>query len=108
MFTLECPACTSAVTVPARALVLRVDGGQATSGEVLFTCLVCHATVVVVMDAPGVAALLSGGVTHLAMTAPDPGHPECPRGGPALTADDVIDLHQRLSDDSWIDEVAPE
>ena len=49
-YTLTCPECRAEVSLSARRLLVRVDEGTATSGEVLFTCLSCHATVTVELD----------------------------------------------------------
>ena len=37
-FTLHCPLCSAELMLTARRLMVRVDAGTATSGEVLFTC----------------------------------------------------------------------
>lgn len=68
MLTLTCPRCYADLSLPPRRLVLRVDPGPGTAGEVLFTCLSCHATVTLVLDRDGVAAALAAGVTHLTMS----------------------------------------
>lgn len=106
MFTLTCPACRADVTLPARRLLVRVDADLATSGEVLFTCLGCHQTAAVALDPAAVAMLVMAGVTHLSLSAPPAEHPESPPDGPALTSDDVIDLHAELEDDSWFEALA--
>lgn len=96
MFTITCPRCRAELSLPARRLLVRVDAGAATSGEVLFTCLCCHETVAVGLGAGAVAALVMGGVTHLSLSEPVVGHPEVRPGGPAFTADDVLDWHTEL------------
>ena len=50
-YTLICPECQAEVSLSARRLLVRVDEGTATSGEALFTCLSCQATVAVELDA---------------------------------------------------------
>lgn len=70
MFALTCPLCRTEITLSARRLLVRIDDESATSGELLFTCLNCHLTPAARVDLPSVAALLSGGVTHLSLTAP--------------------------------------
>ncbi|HEX7187248.1 MAG TPA: hypothetical protein VF423_03415 [Actinomycetes bacterium] len=102
-FTMICPACQAEVTMTARRLLVRVDADRSTSGEALFTCLFCHATVAVPVGATGVAALVSGGVTFLSLSAPVVEHPEARPAGPAFTPDDLIDLHADLEDDEcWL------
>ena len=104
-FTLTCPECRAEVSLSARRLLVRVDDGTATTGEVLFTCLACHATVAVELDPAAVALLVTGGVTHLSLSAPQPVHPEPAPVGPPLTHDDLLDLHAELQCDSWIDQL---
>jgi hypothetical protein len=100
-FAVVCPACSSELTLSTRRLLLRVDSGTATSGEVLFVCLSCRATSSVALRLKEVAALLSAGVTFLSLSEPVVEHPESPPSGPPLTHDDLLDLHTALGCDSW-------
>lgn len=104
-YTLICPECHAEVSLSARRLLVRVDQGTATSGEVLFTCLSCSATVTVEVEPSGVAALVAGGVTHLSLTAPVVEHPEPAPDGPLLTIDDLLELHCELEHDTWFDQL---
>lgn len=104
-YTLTCPACQAEVSLSARRLLVRVDDGTATSGEVLFTCLACDQTVALELDPAAVALLVMGGVTHLSLSAPTAEHPEPAPQGPPLTPDDLIDLHAELGRDGWLDRV---
>jgi hypothetical protein len=104
-YALICPSCQAEVSLSARRLLVRIDDGTATSGEVLFICLVCNATVTVPLEPSAVAVLVLGGVTHLSLSAPAPEHPEPAPGGPAFTHDDLIDLHRDLGGDSWFDQL---
>jgi len=63
-FTLHCPLCSAELMLTARRLMVRVDAGTATSGEVLFTCLGCRQTSAAL--GVGVTAV----VTMMASTAP--------------------------------------
>ena len=101
-FTVICPSCRSEVVLTARRMLVRVDAEQATSGEVVFTCLGCHDTVSVALDAAGVAALVMGGVTFLSLSPPVIEHPEVRPAGPAFTPDDLLDLHDELAGDDWL------
>jgi hypothetical protein len=105
-FTLHCPRCSAELTLTPRRLMVRVDAGTATSGEVLFTCLGCRQTSSVTIDVDAVAALLSAGVTYLSLSEPRIDHPEAPPAGPPLTHDDLLDLHAALADDAWFDQVS--
>lgn len=102
-FTVSCPSCSATLTLPARKLLVRVDAGSATVGEILFSCLNCRRTASLTVDVATVAALLAGGVTYLSLSAPTIAHPETPPDGPPLTHDDLLDLHAALADDSWVD-----
>lgn len=104
-YTLSCPECQAEVSLSARRLLVRVDDGTATSGEVLFTCLACQQTVALGLDPAAVAVLVMGGVTHLSLSTPPAEHPEPAPQGPPLTHDDLLDLHTVLACDTWIDRV---
>lgn len=105
-FTLHCPLCAAELTLTARRLMVRVDAGTATSGEVLFTCLSCRQTSAVTTDVNAVAAMLAAGVTYLSMSEPRVDHPEAPPAGPPFTHDDLLDLHAALTGDSWFEQMA--
>src|ERR1700710_2901532 len=104
-YTLTCPDCEAEVSLSARRLLVRIDAGTATSGEVLFTCLACDTTVAVRLDPSAVAGLVLGGGTHLSPTAPALQPPAPAPEGPALPHDDLLDLHRDLECDSWFDEL---
>ena len=104
-YTLICPECHAENSLSARRLLVRVDEGTATSGEALFTCLSCQATVTVELDPTAVAVLAMGGVTYLSLSAPAVEHPEPAPAGPTLTHDDLLDLHSALNRDSWFDQL---
>jgi hypothetical protein len=105
-FTLHCPLCTAELTLTTRKLMVRVDAGTATSGEVLFTCLNCRKTCAVTVDVDAVAALVSAGVTYLSLSQPRFDHPESRQPGPPLTHDDLLDLHAALDGDAWFEQLA--
>jgi hypothetical protein len=105
-FTLHCPLCQAELVLTPRKLMVRVDAGTATSGEVLFTCLNCRQTSSVTVGVDAVAALVSSGVTYLSLSQPEITHPETFQPGPPLTHDDLLDLHAALDSDAWFDELA--
>lgn len=111
-YTVTCPECRAEVSLSARRLLVRVDEGTATSGEVLFTCLSCHATVATRLDAAAIAVLVLGGVTHLSLSAPavEPLErvPAQRTPLPPLTHDDLLDLHGALACDSWLQRLVAE
>jgi hypothetical protein len=103
--TVICPSCRAEVSLPPRRLLVRVDAGRATTGELLFTCLSCGDTAAVAVDAAALAALLLSGATHLSLTPPVAEHPEGPPAGPPLTHDDLLDLHRALTSPQWFAEL---
>jgi hypothetical protein len=103
-FSFTCPACAAELALSTRRLLLRVDAGTATSGEVLFTCLTCRATGTLPLTVREVALLVAKGVTFLSLSEPVVEHPECPPPGPPLTHDDLLDLHTALDGDRWPEE----
>lgn len=109
MFSLICPECASELALSPRRLMVRVDADRPTRGQLLFTCLNCHRTSAVPLDASAVAALVTSGVTFVSLTMPVVEHPETRPDGPALTTDDLLDLHAKLDSDAWFEElVGPE
>jgi len=109
MFSLACPACASELSLSPHRLMVRVDAERAAGGEMLFTCLGCHCTCAIPLDAVAVAALISSGVTFLSLDMPVVEHPETRPDGPALTTDDLLDLHAELDGDAWFEDlVGPE
>jgi hypothetical protein len=102
-FTVVCPACSSELTLTTRRLLVRVDAGTATSGEVLFSCLGCRAASTVTLSVSDVVALLFAGVSYLSISEPVVDHPESPPDGPPLTCDDLLDLHAALALDGWFE-----
>jgi transcription elongation factor Elf1 len=111
-YTVSCPECGAEVSLSARRLLVRVDEGTTTSGEVLFTCLSCDLTVTTQLDAAAIAVLVTGGVTHLSLSAPEVEPlervPAQRTPLPPLTHDDLIDLHGALAGDTWIDQLVAE
>ena len=101
-FTIICPTCRAENVLTARRLLVRVDAEQSTTGEVLFSCLGCHDTAALTLDAAGIAALVMGGVTFLSLSPPVVEHPEIRPAGPAFTSDDLLDLHTELAGDDWL------
>lgn len=83
--SLSCPACAADMTVAVRRLLVRVDQGEGRSGELLYTCLMCGSTVATALDGASVAALVSAGVSYLAMS--EPSEPGVEQPGPHPGAD---------------------
>lgn len=106
-YTMTCPECSSDVTLAARRLLVRVDEGTSTGGELVFRCLMCDATVALPVDAETVAVLVTGGVTFLALSERPAEHPESPGGGRPFTTDDLLDLHAELASDCWLERLGP-
>lgn len=107
-FSFTCPACSAELALSGRRLLVRVDAGSATSGEVLFTCLSCRGTQVQPLTVQEAALMVAHGVTFLSLSEPTAQHPECPPAGPPLTHDDLLDLHTALDGDAWVAQMATE
>ena len=67
MFSFICPRCASGLSLSPRRLMVRVDTDPSGGGELLFTCLGCDATPTVSLSVADLAALISGGVSHLCL-----------------------------------------
>lgn len=109
-----CPDCGEVDLKPAdiELRIVRTDVGDVGDGSTYrFSCPACELLVRKPAD-ERVARLLATGGVDVAVDSPEaadpasPVHPEAPRGGPALTYDDLLDLHFRLQDDAWFDELA--
>ncbi len=106
IYTLTCPECSAQITLSGRRLLVRVDSEDATSGEVLFTCLMCHQAVTVPVGVDMVAVLVTSGVTFLSLSEQPVEHPESRVDGPAFTPDDLLDLHTALEGADWFTALA--
>ena len=120
LISATCPACGSESHVPADALLVSVALGAEVSepdaddssrqlltdaAVVAWTCPSCGDLAQVVVGWPMLLTLATAGVELLDDGRPgaeDP-HPERSAGGPALTADDALDLHALLETDDWFD-----
>ncbi len=107
-YAFTCPHCGAENALSPRRLLLRVDQGTTSTGEVLFTCLSCAATAAVELDAGALAVLVLGGVTHLSLSVPEVEPLERVPAGPPLTHDDLLDLHRALSRDAWFEQLVRE
>ena len=75
------------------------------SGDYAFVCPACHELAVRPADTHALHLLRSIEVHVLDATRPP--HPEAPPAGPALTLDDLIDLHQLMEDSRFLDRLTP-
>ncbi|MBW3657971.1 MAG: hypothetical protein KY457_04990 [Actinobacteria bacterium] len=109
-----CPMCTDEVDLHPQAITLHlVDPLRAVDGDknrYAFRCPACDVFVVKPAGEHAIELLIEGGVElSTAAQAPwelGPSHPETPPSGPAFTADDVLDLHLKLQEPGWFDELA--
>jgi hypothetical protein len=129
IIAIQCPACRATDDVPAPALFVDVDaatGDEEAGATVTWVCGSCDELVSVpVAWAPLVAVVSAGAslieagrttettgtteTTHGSNSsdAEDvrPAHPESPTGGARLTPDDLLDFHQGLDGDHWLDDL---
>jgi hypothetical protein len=98
----QCPACGD-VKLQIHDLMVRVCADDATTGSYRFRCPLCAETVQRAASARIVDLLVSAGAPHELWRWPAE-LDERP-DGPALTPDDLLDLHVLLNGDGWFDEL---
>lgn len=95
----RCTACGRETDLPPQQILLEVAVPPTAHGRYSFDCPSCGARVQRLADERAIKLLEAGGVEP---SATEP-HPEQPPGGPPLTADDLIDLHELLARDDWFE-----
>ena len=102
----SCPSCGEVDLRPDDVVlhVVRAPDGVVSDGsEYRFHCPSCADEVAKPAD-ERIAQLLATGGVAVAETVPElPPHPEMPGDGPALTHDDLLDLHLTLETDGWFE-----
>lgn len=110
----NCPTCGDVEIVPAEvSLHIEHDAGSlvADHSRYRFTCPRCTSVVSKPATARVAQLLSSGGVeiehrdVAEVVDALMPPHPEVVATGPALTYDDLLDLHLALRGDGWFEEL---
>lgn len=107
----SCPSCGEVDLRPSQltlTIVRDAEGGIASGTSYRFRCPACTHLVAKPADAR-IADLLRTGGVHAEEAASEPvapvdnrpPHPESPPGGPALTCDDLLDLHLLLEQPDW-------
>ena len=99
----RCPECGD-VTLGIDDVTVRTGPDELRDGCYRFSCPVCLGTVTRDATARIVDLLLSAGAPHERFSWPRE-LDERP-GGPPLTADDLIDLHVLLAQDTWFERLA--
>jgi predicted RNA-binding Zn-ribbon protein involved in translation (DUF1610 family) len=112
----NCPDCGDVEISPDEMMIEVAHDDDDLVGEgtsYRFECPDCAVTVRKPADERIVQLLISGGVPlevydELEAEFPTPGveHPEAPGDGPALTTDDLLDLHLVLQREDWFDRLA--
>jgi len=107
---LTCPTCAGTSQLPAPHMLLTVgkhQPDQQTDGTVAWICLTCADLIAAKADRTAIKTLLAGGATPLAYETehPRPVHSETAVDGGPLTADDLLELHQLLSTNSWFEQL---
>lgn len=104
----SCPDCGEVDLRPDEVVlrIVRADDGDVADGSLYrFSCPDCDGVVEKPAD-ERIAQLLATGGVEVEETGPTrPPHPEAPKGGPALTHDDLLDFHLGLQADDWFDEL---
>lgn len=104
----SCPACGEVDLSPEEVVlhVVRADDGEVDEASTYrFTCPACEEPVAKPADERIVELLATGGVKVVEAEVELPPHPEQPPAGPALTHDDLLDLHLALQGDEWFAEL---
>jgi len=110
MVAVECPTCRLTESVPAAEMLaemLEPAGDEQTSAaRICWICATCSGLAMVEVSGGLLAVLMAAGMTMLETESGEPDlHPERPAPGAPLTADDLLELHERLCGDSWFDEL---
>ena len=106
-----CPSCGEVDLTPEQIVLTVVRAEEAPVGpesHYAFTCPSCTVRVEKPADERIAHLLTTGGVSVSVVddeSDPRPSHPEVPPAGPALTYDDLLDLHELLASDHWYDEL---
>jgi hypothetical protein len=103
ILTTTCNRCDATLSVPTSAVLL-VETGDGTAGFVgWLVCTACDD--LVPLRIPGAVALsLVRAGSHVVTPVRAVPHPEQRPGGPVLTADDALALHELLADDQALGE----
>lgn len=117
VIAIQCPACRTTDDIPAWALFVDVDaptGDEGSAATVTWVCRSCAELVSVPVEWVPLLTVVSAGAA-LIDTGSDldgpgledvrPAHPESPTEGALLTPDDLLDFHQGLGTDDWLDEL---
>ena len=96
----QCPACGD-VQLGIKDLTVRVCDDDATTATYRFRCPGCE-SIVSRAASPRIIELLVSAGAHYELWQPPAEIGERP-GGPPLTADDLLDLHDLLGDDAWFE-----
>lgn len=107
----SCPHCDVRVWLQPREVKLALEpSAEEHAGRYAFLCPACSRIPVQKADLRLVrqlrawgAEVVTGDRGHRPGTPH--GHPEIAADGPPLTLDDVLDLHQLLQTDGWLDEL---
>lgn len=109
----ECPRCGSAAELPSTSVLVDVgssDGDEAVAGTASWVCATCRDVVSHPVTWASLLVLVEAGAPLFDEDDdPRPPHPESSAAGPAgpaLTYDDLLDLHVLLEDPAWPHEVA--
>lgn len=109
--SIECGRCDAVAEVPTRSLLLDVGQPEAADhevgGVVSWICPACEDLISQPVPWSMLLLLLSAGALLLDESDDPPvPHPESPPDGPALSSDDILDLHTALESPTWFADLA--
>jgi hypothetical protein len=110
MVSINCPRCGVIALAPAEAFfVAAVDEAfnEKQAGAACWICAGCDDLVVISIGWRLILPMLNVGVPLIeeCVELDRPPHPECPAPGRPFTLDDLLNLHELLNTDNWIDTV---
>lgn len=106
-----CPSCGEVDLTPEQIVLTVIRADEVPVGpesHYSFTCPSCTVRIEKPADERIAHLLTTGGVSVSVVdeaTDHRPSHPETPPAGPALTYDDLLDLHELLTTEHWYDEL---
>lgn len=106
-----CPSCGEVDLTPEQIVLTVIRADEIPVGpdsHYAFTCPSCTERVEKPADERIAHLLTTGGVSVSVVDGPGTTlapHPESPPAGPALTYDDLLDLHELLADERWFEQM---
>jgi hypothetical protein len=111
LVTAKCAHCQKTDSVPSNAMLVEVSADEQPieriGGRVCWICSTCTDVVGRELDWHELAVLLAAGaqLIHEDISEVLPPHPEAPPTGAPFTLDDLLELHERLALEQWVEQL---